>query len=53
MPDLGGGDLDAHTPMWSMVFTVMAALAQMELHINREQITEITIKWRAASKDLG
>ncbi|MGX0672277.1 DNA invertase Pin-like site-specific DNA recombinase [Kocuria marina] len=31
--NLGGGDVDTHTPMGSMVFTVMAALAQMELEI--------------------
>lgn len=29
--NLGGGDVDTGTPMGSMVFTVMAALAQMEL----------------------
>lgn len=28
--NLGGGDVDTATPMGSMVFTVMAALAQME-----------------------
>lgn len=38
--NLGGGGVDIHTPMGSMVFTVMAALAQMELEIKRERITD-------------
>jgi hypothetical protein len=37
--NLGGGDINTSTPMGAMVFTVMAALAQMELDINRERIT--------------
>lgn len=32
--NLGGGDVDTHTPMGSMVFTVMAALAQMEWRLS-------------------
>jgi len=36
-----------------MVFTVMAALAQMELEIKRERITDSVSKRRAAGKDLG
>ncbi|MEX5235683.1 recombinase family protein [Kocuria arenosa] len=51
--NLGGGDVDTHTPMGSMVFTVMAALAQMELEIKRERITDSVTKRRAAGKDLG
>ncbi|MEX5257678.1 recombinase family protein [Kocuria arenosa] len=51
--NLGGGDVDTHTPMGSMVFTVMAALAQMELEIKRERITDSVAKRRAAGKDLG
>ena len=39
--------------MGSMVFTVIAALAQMELEIKRERITDSVAKRRAASKDLG
>jgi DNA invertase Pin-like site-specific DNA recombinase len=31
--NLGGGEVDTATLMGSMVFTVMAALAQMELEI--------------------
>src|SRR5699024_10427734 len=46
--NLGGGDVDTSTPMGSMVFTVMAALAQMELDIKRERITESVAKRRAA-----
>lgn len=51
--NLGGGDVDTATPMGSMVFTVMAALAQMELEIKRERITNSVAKRRAAGKDLG
>ncbi|MBE4716593.1 recombinase family protein [Pseudarthrobacter sp. AB1] len=51
--NLGGGDVDTGTPMGSMVFTVMAALAQMELEIKRERITDSVSKRRAADKDLG
>lgn len=38
--NLGGGTVDTGTPMGSMVFTVMAALSQMELEIKRERITD-------------
>jgi DNA invertase Pin-like site-specific DNA recombinase len=51
--NLGGGDVDTATPMGSMVFTVMAALAQMELEIKRERISGSVAKRRAAGKDLG
>ncbi|GGG71958.1 DNA invertase [Kocuria dechangensis] len=51
--NLGGGDVDTATPMGSMVFTVLAALAQMELEIKRERITDSVAKRRAAGKDLG
>ena len=51
--NLGGGDVDTATPMGSMVFTVMAALAQMEVAIKRERITDSVAKRRAAGKDLG
>ncbi len=51
--NLGGGDVDTGTPMGAMVFTVMAALAQMELDVKRERITDSVSKRRAAGKDLG
>lgn len=51
--NLGGGDVDTATPRGSMVFAVMAALAQMELEIKRERITDSVAKRRAAGKDLG
>jgi DNA invertase Pin-like site-specific DNA recombinase len=51
--NLGGGDVDTSTPMGGMVFTVMAALAQMELEIKRERITDSVSKRRAAGRDLG
>jgi len=37
--ELGGEDVHTHTPMGSMVFTAMAASAQMELEIKRQRIT--------------
>lgn len=39
--------------MGSMLFTVMTALDQMELEIERERITESMAKRRVAGKDLG
>lgn len=51
--NLGGGEVNTATPMGSMVFTVMAALAEMELEIKRERITDSVAKRRAAGKDLG
>lgn len=51
--NLGGGDVDTSTPMGAMVFTVMAALGQMELEIKRERIADSVTKRRAAGKDLG
>jgi DNA invertase Pin-like site-specific DNA recombinase len=51
--NLGGGNVDTSTPMGGMVFTVMAALGQMELEIKRERITDSVTKRRAAGKDLG
>ena len=51
--NLGGGDVDTSTPMGGMVFTVMAALGQMELEIKRERIADSVSKRRAAGKDLG
>jgi len=49
--NLGGGDVDTSTPMGSMLFTIMAALGQMELEIKRERITDSVAKWRAAGMD--
>lgn len=51
--NLGGGDVDTSTPMGSMVFTVMSALARMELDIKRERITDSVAKRRTAGGDLG
>ena len=51
--NLGGGDVDTATPMGSMLFTIMAALAQMEHEIKRERITDSISKRREAGKDLG
>ena len=51
--NLGGGDVDTSNPMGAMLFTVMTALAQMELEIKRERITDRVSKRRAAGKDLG
>ena len=51
--NLGGGDVDTSTPMGSMLFTIMAALAQMEHDIKRERIVDSISKRRDAGKDLG
>ncbi|MEG9249997.1 recombinase family protein [Arthrobacter sp. Soc17.1.1.1] len=51
--NLGGGNVDTGTPMGSMVFTVMAALAQMELEIKRERVNDSNTKRRSAGMDLG
>ena len=51
--NLGGGNVDTATPMGSMMFTVMAALAQMEHEIKRERITDSIAKRRAAGLNLG
>jgi DNA invertase Pin-like site-specific DNA recombinase len=51
--NLGGGAVDTATPMGSMLFTVMAALAQMEHEIKRERVIDSISKRRAAGKDLG
>ena len=51
--NLGGGDVDTATPMGSMLFTIMAALAQMEQEIKRERIIDSVSKRRAAGQDLG
>lgn len=51
--NLGGGNVDTGTPMGSMVFTVMAALAQMELEIKRERVNDSNTKRRIAGMDLG
>ena len=51
--NLGGGDVDTKTPMGAMVFTVMAALAQMELEIKRERINDSVSKRRTTGGDLG
>ena len=51
--NLGGGDVDTTTPMGSMLFTIMAALAQMEHEIKSERVTDSISKRRAAGKNLG
>lgn len=44
--NLGGGNVDTGTPMGGLVFTVMAALAQMELEIKRERIADsVSKRW--------
>ena len=51
--NLRGDNVDTTNPMSAMMFTVMAALAQMELEIKRERITDSVSKRRAAGKKLG
>lgn len=51
--NLGGGDVDTATPMGAMLFTIMAALAQMEHEIKSERITDSISKRKAAGHNLG
>lgn len=51
--NLGGGDVDTSSPMGKMMFTVMSALAQMELEVKRERIRDSVAKRRAKGGDLG
>lgn len=51
--NLGGGDVDTSTPMGSMLFTIMAASAQMEHDVKRERIVDSIGKRREAGKDFG
>lgn len=51
--NLGGGDVDTSTPMGSMLFTIMAALAQMEHEIKRERVVDSISKRRDAGANLG
>lgn len=51
--NLGGGDVDTRTPMGKMMFTVMVALAQMELDIKTERNRDSVAKRRANGGDLG
>jgi len=51
--NLGGGDVDTATPMGSMLFTIMAALGQMEHEIKRERVLDSIAKRRNAGKNLG
>lgn len=51
--NLGGGDINTSTPMGSMLFTIMAALAQMEHDIKSERVTDSIAKRKAAGDDLG
>lgn len=51
--NLGGGDVDTATPMGSMLFTIMAALGQMEHEIKRERVLDSIAKRRNAGRNLG
>jgi DNA invertase Pin-like site-specific DNA recombinase len=51
--NLGGGDIDTATPEGSMLFTIMAAPAQMEQEIKSERVTDSISNRREAGKDLG
>lgn len=50
---LEAGDVDTSTPMGSMLFTIMAALAQVEHEIKRERILDSISKRRDAGTNLG
>lgn len=51
--NLGGGAVETATPTGSMLFTIMAALAQMEHEIKRERVTDSINKRREVGQDLG
>lgn len=51
--NLGGGDVDTRSPMGHMLFTVMVALAQMELEIKRERVRNSVAARREKGMDLG
>ncbi|POH69471.1 MULTISPECIES: recombinase family protein [Cryobacterium] len=51
--DLGGEDVDTGTPMGSMLFTILAALGQMEHEIKRERVLDSIDRRRKAGKNLG
>lgn len=51
--NLGGGDVDTSSPVGAMMFTVMVALAQMELDIKTERIQDSVAKRKAKGGDLG
>ncbi|GAA1770513.1 hypothetical protein GCM10009747_34680 [Agromyces humatus] len=51
--NLAIGDVDTSTPTGSMLFTIMAALAQLEHDIKRERIVDSISKRRDAGKDHG
>ncbi len=51
--NLGGASMDTSTATGALIFTIMAALAQMELEIKRERIQDSVTKRRAAGEDLG
>lgn len=51
--NLEGGDVDTATPTGSMLFTIMAALAQMEHEIKRERVIDSISKRKEAGKNLG
>lgn len=50
---LGGRDVDTATPTGAMLFTSMAALAEMEHEIKRERVLDSIDKRRKARKNLG
>lgn len=51
--NLGGQSLDTSTPMGSMLFLIMAGIAQMEHDIKRERIQDSNAKRKARGGDLG
>lgn len=53
MLTLGGADVDTSTVMGSKLFTIMAALVQIECEIKRERVTVSIGKRRDAGKNLG
>lgn len=51
--NLGGGVVDTSSPMGKMMFTVMSAIAEMELEIKRERTNDSIAKRKARGGNLG
>ena len=51
--NLGGENVDTSTPTGSKLYTIMAALAEMEHQIKRERVTDSIAKRQEAGQDLG
>ena len=51
--NLGGSNVDTSTPTGRLMFTIMSAIAEMELEIKRERINDSIAKRKERGEDLG